>query len=189
MKTLHSFVLALTVFAVAAGCAKKEMIVADPSAGLGVEQAPPASPSPAPAATGVAAEPVIVADGAAGDMAPSGGDAVQASPLETVYFTFDSWILTAPAREALARNAEWLRKNPAVTVMLEGHTDERGSDAYNLALGEQRAKSALKYLSTLGIDAARMDVMSYGEEKPAVDGDDESAWGRNRRVEFIPRRN
>lgn len=189
MKALHAFVLALTVFAVSAGCAKKEMIVTAPPAGLGVEQAGPASPSAAPAATGVAAEPVIVADVEAGDMAPSEGGALQASPLETVYFDFDSWILTAPARDALARNAEWLRKNPGVVVMLEGHTDERGSDAYNLALGEQRAKSALKYLSTLGIDAALMDVMSYGEEKPAVDGDDESAWSRNRRVEFIPRRN
>lgn len=189
MKTLHAFVLALAVFAVSAGCAKKEMIVADPSAGLGVEQAAPANPSPAPAATGVAAEPVIVADVVAADMAPSDGDAMQTSPLQTIYFDFDSWLLTAPAREALARNAEWLRKNPAVAVILEGHTDEQGSDAYNLALGEQRAKSALKYLTTLGIDAARMDVMSYGEEKPAVDGDDESAWSRNRRVEFIPRRN
>lgn len=188
MKTLRSFVLALAVVAVAAGCAKKEMIVADPSTGLGAHQAAPAATSAAPSAAGVAAEPVIVADVAAGDIGPSAGDAEQANPLETVYFDFDSWILTAPAREALSRNAEWLRKNPGVAVMLEGHTDERGSDAYNLALGEQRAKSALKYLSTLGIDAARMDMMSYGEEKPAVEGHDESAWSRNRRVEFIPRR-
>lgn len=187
MKSFHAVVLVLAVFTFSAGCAKKEMIVQEPSAGLGAQQSAPAPPSAAPSPGNVAAEPVIVADTAAGDGSPSEGDAVQASPLETVYFDFDSWILTAPAREALARNAEWLRKNPGVAVVLEGHTDERGSDAYNLALGEQRTKSALKYLSTLGIDAARMDVMSYGEEKPAVDGYDESAWSRNRRVEFIPR--
>jgi len=184
VKTIRAFVLALTVFAVAAGCAKKETIVAGPSAGLGVEQTPPSAPS----VKDVATEPVVVAEVAAADMAPSDSAAVLTSPLETIYFDFDSWILTAPAREALARNAEWLRKNPDVVVTLEGHTDERGSDAYNLALGEQRAKSAQKYLTTLGIDAVRMDLMSYGEEKPAVDGHDESAWSRNRRVEFIPRR-
>ena len=186
MKTLHSFVFALSVFAVAAGCAKKELIATPPSTGLGAEQAVPASPSASPPAADMSAEPVIVADVTAADRAPSKGEAVQASPLETVYFDFDSWVLTAPAREALVRNAEWLRKNPGVAVMLEGHTDERGSDAYNLALGEQRAKSAMKYLVTLGIDAGRMDVMSYGEEKPALDGHDESAWSKNRRVEFIP---
>ena len=186
MKKLQFILLTLCVCALASGCAKKELIVTDPSAGMEARQTPPASPDATPSPADVASEPVVVADIAAGDLAPADGAAIETSPLETVYFDFDSWLLTAPARETLARNAEWLRKNPGLAVILEGHTDERGSDAYNLALGEQRAKSALKYLSTLGIDAALMDVMSYGEEKPALDGHDESAWSKNRRVEFIP---
>lgn len=188
MKHLRTVLLILCAFAFAAGCAKKEMIVTEPAAGLGAGQTAPATSEAAPSLGYMLSEPVAVADIAAGDLVPSDGTAVQASPLETVYFDFDSWLLTGPAREALARNADWLRKNPDVAVTLNGHTDERGSDAYNLALGEQRAESAKKYLLNLGIDAVRMDVVSYGEEKPAVEGNDESSWSRNRRVEFIPGR-
>ena len=188
MKNLHFVLLTLCVCALASGCAKKELIATDPSAGMETRQTPPASPDATPPPADGASEPVVVADIAAGDLAPSDGAAVESSPLETVYFDFDSWLLTAPARETLARNAEWLRKNPGVAVILEGHTDERGGDAYNLALGEQRAKSALKYLANLGIDAGRMNVVSYGEEKPAVEGHDEDSWSKNRRVQLIPRR-
>lgn len=188
MKKLQFMLLTLCICALAAGCAKKELIVTDPSAGMEARQTPPVSPDATPSPADVASEPVVVADIAAGDLASSDGTDVETSPLEAVYFDFDSWLLTAPARETLARNAEWLRKNPGIAVILEGHTDERGGDAYNLALGEQRAKSALKYLANLGIDAGRMDVVSYGEEKTAVEGHDEDSWSKNRRVQFMPRR-
>lgn len=188
MKRLQTILLTVCVFALATGCARKEMIVTEPASHLGAGPASSASPSETPSSAVAAPEPVIVADTATGDLAPADGGAVAAIPLEAIYFDFDSWLLTPPARETLARNADWLRKNPGIVVILEGHTDERGADAYNLALGEQRAKSALKYLGNLGIDTDRMDVMSYGEERPAVEGHDESAWSRNRRVQFTLRR-
>lgn len=186
MKLFRTMLLILCVAVVAAGCAKKDMIVKETAPVQGTAETS-TSPETLPTAQ-VVTEPVPLPETAAGDLGGADRAAVLANPLETVYFDFDSWILSAQTRESLARNAAWLRSNAAVTVTMEGHTDERGSDAYNLALGEQRAKAAMQYLLTLGIAADRMNIVSYGEEKPAVDGDDESAWSRNRRVEFIPRR-
>jgi peptidoglycan-associated lipoprotein len=76
-------------------------------------------------------------------------------------------------------------KNNSLKVQIEGNCDERGSDEYNLALGEKRAKSAMKYLETLGVPAERLSVISYGKEKPADPGHDEAAWAKNRRDEFV----
>jgi peptidoglycan-associated lipoprotein len=106
------------------------------------------------------------------------------SQLETVYFDYDSFTLTAAARAVLERNARWLKENPAVTVTIEGHCDERGSDEYNLALGERRAQAVRNYLAALGVGAERLATVSYGEERPAVAGHDESAWTKNRRAAF-----
>jgi peptidoglycan-associated lipoprotein len=104
--------------------------------------------------------------------------------LEKVFFDYDSYTLTAQTREILARNAEWLRQNPVAKLTIEGHCDERGSDEYNLALGQRRADAVKNYLLSLGIAAERLSDISYGEERPAVDGSDESAWSKNRRAEF-----
>jgi peptidoglycan-associated lipoprotein len=105
--------------------------------------------------------------------------------LEKIYFDFDATTLSEQARTSLANNAERLRKNSTVTVRIEGHCDERGSDEYNLALGEKRAKTAMHYLVTMGIPAKRLSVLSYGKEKPADSGHDEAAWSKNRRDEFV----
>ncbi|CAG0954046.1 peptidoglycan-associated lipoprotein Pal [Geobacter sp.] len=187
MRDIRTILLILCLFAFAVGCAKKEMIVTAPASGLGVEQGVTTATDAAPSAGDMRSEQISMTDMAEGSLSKLETAAVQASPLETVYFDFDSWLLTAPVREALVRNADWLRKNPDVAITVEGHTDERGSDAYNLALGEQRAKSTLKYLVNLGIDADRMEIVSYGEEQPAVGGNEESAWSKNRRVDFIRR--
>lgn len=104
--------------------------------------------------------------------------------LETVYFDYDSFTLQPEARQALERTAAWLQANSSVKVTIEGHCDERGSDEYNLALGERRAIAVKNYLTTLGIVAERLITISYGEEQPAVDGQNESAWSKNRRAEF-----
>jgi peptidoglycan-associated lipoprotein len=105
---------------------------------------------------------------------------------ETVYFDFDKSDLSQGARDALSRNGEILLKSQANSkVQIEGHCDERGSAEYNLALGERRAKSSLQYLRTLGVKADRLSTISYGKEKPAVQGDNESAWAKNRRVELV----
>jgi peptidoglycan-associated lipoprotein len=106
-------------------------------------------------------------------------------PFETIYFDFDSYVLREDARDTLKKNADWMQKNTAEKVRLEGHCDERGSDEYNLALGEKRAKAAYNYLKSLGISADRLNSISYGKEKPVDPGHDEAAWAKNRRVEFI----
>ena len=104
--------------------------------------------------------------------------------LETVYFEFDRSGLTEQARAALDRNAEFLVANPAINVRIEGHCDERGTIEYNLALGDRRASSAKDYLVLRGAAAERLEVVSFGEERPADPGQNEAAWARNRRAEF-----
>ena len=111
--------------------------------------------------------------------------AVEAT-LETVYFDFDKSDLRQDARDVLYKNSEILLKAKTdAKIKIEGHCDERGSAEYNLALGERRAKSALQYLLTLGVQADRLSFISYGKEKPAVQGHDEAAWSKNRRAEFV----
>ena len=100
------------------------------------------------------------------------------------YFEFDKAVLTAEARAALRLHAEWLKAHPAVNIRLEGHADERGTREYNMALGERRANSVRDFLVQEGVDASVMEVISYGEESPAVLGSNEAAWAKNRRVEM-----
>lgn len=104
-----------------------------------------------------------------------------------VYFDFDRSELRSESREQLARNAEWLRANTGYSVSIEGHCDERGTNEYNLALGDRRASSARDYLVSLGIDAGRMTTVSYGEERPVCTESSESCWQRNRRAHFVVR--
>lgn len=106
------------------------------------------------------------------------------SKLEIVYFGFNEAVLTDEARETLARNAEYLRRRPEARVQIEGHCDERGSTEYNLALGERRAMTVRDYLIKLGIEPRRLEIISYGEERPADPRSLELAWARNRRAEF-----
>ncbi|MFQ5669849.1 MAG: peptidoglycan-associated lipoprotein Pal [Acidobacteriota bacterium] len=104
--------------------------------------------------------------------------------LRTVYFDFDQATLTQEARSALDHNADLLRSRPALRVRIEGHCDERGTVEYNLALGDRRAHSALDYLAQHGVDKARIDVVSFGEERPVDLGHNEASWAKNRRADF-----
>ena len=104
---------------------------------------------------------------------------------ENVYFEFDKSILTESARDALLKNGEWLRSNPDVAIIIEGHCDERGTNDYNLALGDRRAESVKAFLLDLGIDASRLGTITYGEERPAVRGQNEAAYAKNRRAYFL----
>lgn len=104
--------------------------------------------------------------------------------LKTINFEFDSYILNQKARDILTSNAEYLLKKYKGKVKLEGHCDERGSDEYNLALGENRAKAALNYLLSLGVPADQLSIISYGKERPLDKESSEEAWAKNRRVEF-----
>ena len=101
---------------------------------------------------------------------------------DRVFFGFDKFDLTADARTVLERQAFWMRKNGAVTVLIEGHCDERGTREYNIALGERRANAVRDYLLTLGIDANRIKTISYGKERPVDGGHTETAWEKNRRA-------
>jgi len=101
-----------------------------------------------------------------------------------IYFDFDQYYLTNEAREILAEKASWLLDNPDVEIEIEGHCDERGTNEYNMALGERRSDSASKYFVNAGVSASRIATISYGEEKPLDPGHDETAWGKNRRAHF-----
>jgi len=109
------------------------------------------------------------------------------SQLETVYFDYDDATLRSNARDMLAKNASWLKGNPDVEIIVGGHCDERGTTDYNIALGDRRAKSVRSYLTKLGIKGNRIATISYGEEKPADFGHDESSWSKNRRAELLGR--
>ncbi len=104
---------------------------------------------------------------------------------EDIYFEFDKSTLTPAAQDDLLRKAEWLRENPDATVTIEGHCDNRGTNEYNLALGDRRAESAKAFLVDLGIDASRLASISYGEERPVDPRNNEEAWAKNRRDHFI----
>lgn len=104
---------------------------------------------------------------------------------EMIFFDFDRSDLREDARATLQRKAEALREFPDIRIRIEGHADERGTVEYNLALGERRADAARAYLIDLGIDPDRMTTISYGEERPLVEGQNEAAWSQNRRDEFV----
>ncbi len=106
------------------------------------------------------------------------------SVMDQVYFDFNDATLREDAKATLTRNAEWLRTNPQVRVQVEGNCDERGTEEYNLALGDRRAQVVKGYLASLGIDGSRLSTISYGKEHPVDPGHNEDAWSRNRRAEF-----
>jgi len=106
------------------------------------------------------------------------------SDFKIVYFDFDKYNLVDSAKLALENNAAILKDNPGIVVKIEGHCDERGTVEYNISLGEKRAMAAMNYIKELGIDPARMTIISYGKSKPAVAGSNEAAWAKNRRGEF-----
>ncbi|HTY20540.1 MAG TPA: peptidoglycan-associated lipoprotein Pal [Geobacteraceae bacterium] len=105
--------------------------------------------------------------------------------LNSIYFDFDRYNLSEASRATLVNDANLLRKDSSEKIKIEGNCDERGSDEYNLALGEKRARAAMQYLVTMGIPADHLTVISYGKEKPADPGHDEAAWAKNRRDDFV----
>ena len=100
---------------------------------------------------------------------------------DRVFFATNETVLTTASRETLRKQAGWLRKNPKINIVLEGHADERGTREYNLAIGERRANSAKDYLMTYGISSNRISVLSYGKERPIDSGSNPLAWSKNRR--------
>lgn len=169
MSVLIIFTFACAAVFMLASCAKKQ---------IGMEQAVTPAQA-APAAPGKAPEP---AKGPAGK--PGLENEIKAFESEHIYFDFDKSELKPDARAILTKKAEWLRANPTFKIRIEGNCDERGTNEYNLALGERRADAAWKFINALGISGDRMTTVSYGEEKPAAQGHNEAAWSKNRRDEF-----
>lgn len=128
---------------------------------------------------------VAVDEGSASDSEGSSEEEDQAADIPSVvYFDFDQSQLKPETRSVLLRHAAYLRSNDDLSIRLEGHTDERGTREYNIALGERRANSVRDFLVLQGIDGSRIETVSYGEERPAVMGSNEAAWSKNRRVEI-----
>lgn len=179
-----SLLASLMMVAGLAGCASgvslDEVPVSDrsgtPVSALGQGDANAAAQGSGAAAGGVSAVQV----GSAQDAQPD-----QLSRI--VYFDFDSFVVKPEYTGLLEANARYLKANAQRRVSLEGHTDERGGREYNLALGQKRAEAVRRALSLLGVNEQQMEPVSFGEEKPAVSGLDESAFGKNRRVEFTYR--
>jgi peptidoglycan-associated lipoprotein len=101
--------------------------------------------------------------------------------LEDVFFGYDAWTLSDPAREALNHNAQWLKEHPGAVLKVEGHCDERGTADYNMILGDKRSKSARMYLTELGVNPKQVGIVSYGKERPFCTEHDESCYQQNRR--------
>jgi len=113
------------------------------------------------------------------------GEVFESSMLVDIHFAFDRYDLSPVARENLAENAEFIIKFPEAKIQIEGHCDERGTNEYNLALGERRAMAARNYLISLGVPTNRLSTISYGEELPIDTGHNEEAWAKNRRGHFV----
>lgn len=107
------------------------------------------------------------------------------APLKMIHFDFDRYFIREDAKPVLESNAAWLKKFRTTKILIEGHCDERGTEEYNLALGEKRARSTMDYLASLGISPDRMKIISYGKSQPLDPGHDEIAWQKNRRAQFL----
>ena len=171
------------------GCSNKEVVKQEEPMVQTVKPVEPAKPITQSTTTPTvteSAKPIVAAAQPQASTAPDTGKTAAEAAFETIYFDFDKSDLSPAARDILSKNAAVLQNaQPNAKIRIEGHCDERGSAEYNLALGERRAKSALQYLLTLGVKSDRLSIISYGKEKPAVQGNDEAAWAKNRRDEFV----
>ena len=149
------------------------------------QPAPAPAPTPAPAPRDDSAERDRMERERMAREAAERARAVAADLAATINFDFDMALVRPNDQGILDRKAAILGANPNVRLQISGHADERGSDEYNLALGNRRGAAAKRYLENKGVDASRMEVVSYGEERPANPGHDETAWAQNRRDEFL----
>jgi len=143
---------------------------------------PAAQPAPAPAAAPPAPAPTPPPVAAA---RPAARDFEATPDLKPIHFDFDRYAIRAGDAAILDANARWLNANANQLALIEGHCDERGTNEYNLALGERRAKATMDYLMSRGVAASRITTVSYGEERPLCTGHDEACWSQNRRAQFL----
>lgn len=182
MKIRSSSRLALTLAVPAAlallatgGCSSKPKAATEASAKAAPAPTPvPVTIVPEPTPAVAAAEPTVTVD-----------ELNRRGYLVDAFFDFDQYAIRPDQRATLDRDAVWLRKQATVKIVVEGHCDERGTAQYNMALGERRAQAVKEYLASLGIDSSRIQVVSYGKERPFATGHDDKAWAENRRGHFV----
>ncbi len=184
-KNLIVFVLALFAGAVIfTGCAKK---VVKTEVGEGVEIAGPEGAQAGGEEAGEAYGEGRAYDRAGtGTAGTEGAEATEAAvEIEDIFFDFDRYNIRPDARAVLEKNAKILLRDKSAKVLIEGHCDERGTNEYNIALGERRARAAKRYLVNLGVDPDRISIVSYGEERPFCTEHNEQCWQKNRRAHFV----
>lgn len=186
-------VLAGSLILVGSGCSKKSVIPPESSSGAG------GSNTNFPASEGGYNENALPAEGTLDDASRKGGagdDMAQSDEykrvhgrcsegLSPIYFDFDQAGIRSDMEARMAQNGAFLQKNAGSSVVVEGNSDERGTNEYNLALGERRAQNAKQFLVGLGVSEGRIRTLSYGEEKPLFEGQDEDAYSQNRRADFV----
>lgn len=178
-------ILALSLL-MSAGCAKKTTSSTPPESSVEVKDDSSWAPPPPPAEYSAPVdEEALAAEEMAREQAREKAAAVEELTSSTIHFDFDSYELSEESRGVLSRKADLMRKFMDVKVVIEGYCDERGTEEYNLALGERRARAAFEHLVILGIDPERMAIVSFGEERPIDPGHTEAAWAQNRRAEFV----
>jgi peptidoglycan-associated lipoprotein len=178
--TAHAFGTALVLIAVLAGCAKTPVTVMASAPAPSPLGPPPASASSGPRHAASAASP-----GATSPTSVRPSEFKPVSALRDVHFDFDRYDLRSEDAKVLDMDAAWLKDNARTLVLVEGHTDERGTNEYNLALGERRAEAVVNYLVGQGVRATRISKISYGEERPLCVARTEGCWAQNRRAHFL----
>ena len=185
-RRMRSSVVVLSAIGLAlllSGCPKRPMVpqvAAPPPAAPAPQPAAPPAPAPPPAPLPPAATPTP-----APAPAPPPDDYKANPALKPVYFAFDSMKIRPGDAKTLDASADWLKANPDQVVLIAGNCDERGTNEYNLALGERRANATRDYFVSLGIEAARVTIISYGKERPVCNEQNESCLSKNRRAHFL----
>jgi peptidoglycan-associated lipoprotein len=172
--------------ALLAGCAKRPATTAASAPAPSGTAATSGPTGGATASTPPSAPPTTAAPATPGTTArPSPKEFMAIPELKPIYFDFDKYDIRPGDAKVLDANAQWLKSNADQLVLIEGHCDERGTNEYNLALGERRAKSTMNYLVSQGVQASRITIISYGEERPVCTEHNEECWSKNRRAQFL----
>jgi peptidoglycan-associated lipoprotein len=187
-------VLMLILAVTTAACARRPQLmqaaapaptgaaVTEPSKpGLPAPAAPPSPPPPAVATP----PPAVAAPPPPAPVLPAPAQFREVPGLKAIYFDFDKSVIRPDAARILDANIDWMKSNPDALILIEGHCDERGTNEYNLALGDRRAKATVDYLPARGVVGARLTTISYGEERPVCTGQTAACWDRNRRAHFL----
>jgi peptidoglycan-associated lipoprotein len=196
--------LSAAVLILVAGCGKKVTSSSGDTASERIKPEPiaavPPAPEQRPSASGRSTSPggmdaarstpggqdqTILPGGGAGGGGGMAGGPVSGSDLQDIYFDYDRFTVRTDGVRPMEQNARWLRAHKSQNVLIEGHCDERGTQAYNLVLGEKRARSAKRYLEDLGIPGSQLQITSYGENRPVCNEQTESCYQRNRRAHFV----